>query len=180
MSMTGLKALEAQLDDLTGVLTGPQMVEAAEQAWNTVRNQIDANAASEGFFDTGLLLDPATIITVAGMDNEGRVYADAGVFKHDATMIKYGFDPKTDIPRAQVAYWLEFGTQAHYTRKGVRAQRLDRDTGGTLPGDRPGDNLLTEGIKPSKFMSRAFDTASDNAYRQFTENVDKLVEKATR
>ena len=173
----GVQSLLAQLTEVGSAVESKQTIEIARKSWDIVRDEIRSNALNAGLVFTGLLIDPKTILTHAGKsknENGTIIFAEAGVFKDDSAMSRFGLNPKTDIPRGMVAYWLEFGTQEHYNIKGLRARKTP-----VTEGDKGSRGAATTaGIKPTKFISRAFDAKSDFAFNAFREDLGLLIDKA--
>ena len=149
MALGGMKGFFAALDNVANVLSSDEVGQIAHESWDIVTEQIRDNAASNGFFDTGLLQSRDTILTnsgvVKGRDGGAYVYAEAGVFKDDSAMLSFGVDPIKDIPRAQVAYWLEYGTLDHFVGLETTGEPV-------------------KGIKPSYFMTSAYDAKNEQAF----------------
>lgn len=173
----GVESLIAQLTEIGSAVQSEQTVEIARKSWDIVRDEIRANAISAGHVFTGLLIDPKTILTNAGKSKNASgtiIFAEAGVFKDDSAMARFGLNPKTDIPRGMVAYWLEFGTQEHYNIKGLRARKTP-----VTEGDKGSRGAsTTAAIKPTKFISRAFDAKADLAFNVFRQDMGLLIDKA--
>lgn len=178
----GLKDYHIQLNKLVEQLSSDEVIKAAEESWSIIGDQIRQNAVSNNFVLTGLLIDPRTILTHAGVTNrDGKkgFFAEAGVFKDDSAMASYPHpsldrarNPKSDIPSATVAYWLEFGVQPHYTVQGIRARKVkpDAKSGVGFHG----------GIKPTPFISSAYDTKLEDAHDHLSKSLGALIDRVTK
>lgn len=174
-SVKGVKDLVAQLTELSALVDEKEIIEDAEKSWSIIRDQIRLNAAAAGFHDTGLLLDPRTILVHAGKGSGGNIiFAEAGVFKDDSAMSAYGLNPKKDMPRGMVAYWLEYGTRDHYVgQRADVAQERAQNRQGKSPS-------MIRGIKPSKFISRAFDLKNQEAFDDFSRRLGERIDKVIK
>lgn len=185
MATKGIKDWVAQMSKLSDAITSEQLVDVARDAWGVVRDQIEVNARVSFNTFTGTMFDPRSIIVNAGSTNKDKsrfVFAEAGVFRDDAAMAQHGLNPQKDMPRSMVAWWLEFGTQAHYTYKGVRARKMGvnaEHSNMLRPSGQKGDSI-TQGIKPTYFISKAFDMKADQAFQQLETKLGELIDRAVK
>lgn len=179
---SGISGYTVQLNNLVSEIQSEKVVEIADKAWTVIGDQIRINAIGINAVLTGLLIDPRTILTHAGVTNrEGNkgFFAEAGVFKDDNAMGSYPHpslnrnrNPKSDIPSATVAYWLEFGVQPHYLIKGVRARKYKVDGDSGVP--------YHKGVTARPFISKAYDQKLDQAYNILSKGLDDLIRNAVR
>ena len=180
--VTGLKDYFVQLDSIVNSLSSDLVIEVAQESWSIIGDQIRTNAIALDLVLTGLLVDPKTILTHAGVTNrDGKkgLFAEAGVFKDDSAMSSYRHpsinrnrNPKTDIPSATAAYWLEFGVQPHYTypRSNTRKTPVDERSG----------VKFHPGVTQRPFISKAYDEKIDEAYAKLSKGLGELIDRAVK
>ena len=100
----------------------------------------------------------------------GRMYESCGGRRVFACRTSGGTDGKADIPAPQIAWFLEFGVQPHYTVSGIRARKF--------PVTEDSKVGFHKGIAPTPFISSAFDTKLDEAYSHLIRGLDLLIEKS--
>lgn len=181
-TVTGLKDYFVELDAIVNSLESEKVVDAVIESWSVIGDQIRNNAISQGLILTGLLVDPKTILTHAGLTNrDGKkgVFAEAGVFKDDSAMSAHKHpnlgrnrNPKSDIPSPTVAYWLEFGVQPHFT--------YPRTTTRKTPVNEKAGVKFHPGVSPKPFISRAYDEKIGVANAVLSKKLGELIDEATR
>lgn len=179
----GLEGFLGQMDNLANIGETQELKDAVGKAWSLVTDKIRENARSSFVMQTGLLIDPNVIKTITGIeerDGKKVLIAQAGVFSDIGVMSSYPHpnlnrnrNPK-DIPPANIAWFLEFGVQPHYLYKDVRA----RKTPVSAEAMEQKKKGIHPGIKPTPFISNAFDETYEAALADFTKELEKLIKQA--
>ncbi len=173
-----MEEFDEDINNLLKMASSKEVVDAVNDGWSIVTDQMVSNIASMDLIDTGLMINEKSTLTNSGMSfNSGYpfTYAESGIFKSDSAMAIFGKNASKDIPASMYAFWLEFGTQPHSLDAGDKAYHSGRSNAkSTNVND--GDKV-TKGIAPTYFISRAFDMKSEIAFSKIESNLGKLMDK---
>jgi len=182
VKVTGMQEFNQDLKNLMGMVSSKEIVDAVDEGWSIVTDQMVMNIASFGkkgsLIDTGLMINQKSSLTHTGMTfNNGYpyIYSNSGIFKSDSAMAVFGKNASKDMPASMYAFWLEFGTQPHSLDSGDRAYNEKRSNAKSV--DAKDSDNITAGITATNFISRAFDMKSEAAFSKIEYNLGKLTDK---
>jgi len=178
---TGMEEFNAEINNLMKMVASKEIIDAVDDGWSIVTDQMVMNIASLDLIDTGLMINQKSSLTHSGMtftNGYPYVYADSGIFKSDSAMAVFGKNASKDIPAPLYAFWLEFGTQPHSLDIGDKAYNAKRSNSKSVNVN-DGDQV-TAGIPATNFISKAFDMKSEAAFSRIESNLGKLMDKYLR
>ena len=170
----GFDELEKQIASLDLLTQKRVQRKTLRESSKPIESAMHQNVRSQGHVDSGVLDESIkTRVSFPKNSNYATAVASIGVFKLNNVMAKAGMDPKKDMPRTMVAYWLEHGVQPHYTGKGSNADRGNRDSGQKHPG-----------IPAQPFIRPAFDQRVDSTLilqkSILAKEIDRAIQQTAR
>ncbi len=169
MDIDGLDELEKQLANLDVLAQKRVLRKTARESAKPIEQSMHKNIQSSGHFDTGLLEESIkTRVSIPKRRKWADVVASIGIFKLNSLMVKFGLDPKKDMPPTVYGWWLEHGTQPHKTGKGSKA------------GKEGGTGISHPGIPAKPFMRPAFDQKLNSTLAIQKSILSKEIDKALK
>lgn len=168
-NMVGFAELDAAFDELGNFVEDDVVMhEILEPAGFLLAEAMRQNIQGYSAIDTGALYE-STFHHVYSINGEDCSYGfNAGTYKtglYDVTKGNVG--GKKPPTEATVGYWLEYGTQPHYTGSGSNMDVKNRE----------GTGLFNNGIKPRPYVSTAWNAKRETAYQTVAKGLGKEIDK---
>lgn len=170
----GAKEIDDWLSDLDFTDDVELMKSMLEEPAEILGSQIKKNIMTLRHVDTGLLLDSTYWHVYKVKTEDGSYGFNAGVYENISLASAYGRkisgtdSGKADALPPLYAYWLEFGTQPHYTGAGSNVDSKKATDSG----------LFNNGISPKPFVAPAWNSKAEIAYEALMTNITNRMDKA--